>query len=298
MQYAFSKFDYQIKGMSVAFFLDSENNLREVLRELAQHCSGGQPAIELILEHSRYYQIAIFEFFEGLLRSSLADNERLLHALLPASVVSELKHNQTVAPINVPASTVLFTDFVGFTVASAAHPAEEIVAALEAYFNLFDGIMARHGLEKIKTIGDSYMAAGGVPQPQADHVNRVCLAAIEIIRLGQALTQTRREQNLVAWETRLGIHTGPVQAGIIGQRKFVYDLWGATVNFASRLEQSCEPGRIHVSAEVVAAAHPAFEFISRGPVTMKSVGTLETFYLQPNPVDASFYAQSVDAYFL
>jgi adenylate cyclase len=206
-------------------------------------------------------------------------SERLLLNVLPASVAEELKRSDEARPRHYASATVLFTDFVGFTSIAERLTPDELVAELDRCFRAFDEIAARHGLEKIKTIGDSYMAAGGVPRENETHAVDCIRAAIEIVRFMDDLREEKRAAGLACWEARVGIHSGPLVAGVIGREKFAYDVWGDTVNTASRMESSGAPGRINVSASTRALAGDAFAWEPRGLVAAKGKGEVEMFFV-------------------
>ncbi len=204
-------------------------------------------------------------------------SERLLLNILPASIAEQLKDGRRDAPIavNVPSATVLFADLVGFTALSAVTPPDRLLALLDQIFSRFDALAERHGLEKIKTIGDAYMAAAGVPAPRDDHAVAAARMALEMI---DALEEAARAVDL-PFALRVGVHTGPLVAGVVGHRKFSYDLWGDTVNTASRLESHGEPGRVHVSAAVRDALGDRFRLESRGEIDLKGKGLTPTWFL-------------------
>ncbi|MGH9536119.1 MAG: adenylate/guanylate cyclase domain-containing protein, partial [Terriglobales bacterium] len=170
-------------------------------------------------------------------------SEDLLLNILPAPIAGELQEQGSVAPKYFEDVTILFTDFVGFTRASEALPVEELIHRLHRFFTRFDQIMGRYGLEKLKTIGDAYMCAGGIPVKNSSHPVDAVLAAFAIL---EAVASDPEFE--APWPVRIGIHTGPVAAGVVGIHKFSFDLWGDTVNFASRLEATGEPNRINISA--------------------------------------------------
>jgi guanylate cyclase len=203
-----------------------------------------------------------------------ARSEALLHNMLPVEIADQLKRRTGLIAERFDAATVLFADIVGFTVLADRLPAERIVAMLDDVFSDFDEIAARRGLEKIKTIGDAYMVVGGVPRHREDHVEAVVAMAFEM----QAAV-ARRSSPDAPLHLRIGIHTGPVVAGVIGKTKFVYDLWGDTVNTASRMESHGVPGAIHVTTEVRDRLPERFAAESRGKIAIKGKGELATFLL-------------------
>lgn len=202
-------------------------------------------------------------------------SERLLLNILPQSIAQRLKQSEAVIADRFENISVLFADMVNFTQMSAKISPEKLVELLNYVFSQFDEITRRHGLEKIKTIGDSYMLAGGVPVHKEDHLEAVIQAACEMLDVIKKQF-TDRGRNL---QIRIGLHTGPAVAGVIGSYKFTYDLWGETVNLASRLESSSLPGEIHCSEPVYLAMKDRFQFQPRGKVMLKGVGEVNTYLL-------------------
>ncbi|MBL8669187.1 MAG: adenylate/guanylate cyclase domain-containing protein [Alphaproteobacteria bacterium] len=213
-----------------------------------------------------------------------ARSDELLLSILPAETAERLKAGEVVIADSAEDVTVLFADIVGFTAYSADRSAEEVVSMLNRVFSGFDELAAACGVEKIKTIGDGYMAVGGLPEPRPDHARRVALMALGMIEVLRML----RTQHGVAIDVRIGMHCGRAVAGVIGRRKFSYDVWGDTVNTASRMESTGAPGRINVSRAV--AMHLAGEFAlePRGRLAVKGKGELECYFLLgPKPQAAS-----------
>lgn len=206
-----------------------------------------------------------------------ADN--LLLDILPAETAQELKDKGIVLAKSYPVATVMFTDFVGFSAFARTLTAEELVEQIDFYFRAFDDIVTRHGLEKIKTIGDSYMVAGGIPAPTADHVNNVLKAALEIRRFVASQRDRKIEQYGYPFDLRIGIHTGPVVAGVVGSSKIAYDIWGETVNIAARMEQTCDPHQINISEATYAHIKEEFDCIYRGRFEAKHVGEIEMYFV-------------------
>ena len=163
----------------------------------------------------------------------------------------------------------MLADFQGFTLlAERAEPAA-LIGFLDEYFNAFDDIMARHGLEKIKTIGDAYMAVGGVLESGVRHPIGACLAALEMQATVARMKSRSDELGLPSLDLRIGVHTGPVISGVVGNRRFTFDIWGDAVNVASFMEAQCVPGRINVSDTVAGHASALFELEPRGPIEAK-----------------------------
>ena len=212
---------------------------------------------------------------------SLADEARaeadaLLANMLPESIAERLKANPgELLADNVMNASVLFTDLVGFTPLARALGVERTVALLDEIITEFDDIAERHGVEKIKTIGDGYMAVSGVTVPLPDHEARLARMALELPTFIEGLSDMRG----LDLQIRIGMASGPVMAGVIGTGKFSYDVWGETVNLASRLESHGAPGQVHVSGEVQRALSDAFHFEPRGAIELKGVGSMETWFL-------------------
>lgn len=203
----------------------------------------------------------------------------LLLNILPEATAQELKEKGKVASKKMESVTVLFSDFVDFTKHSEKLDSEELVQSIDYYFSKFDEIMERHNLEKIKTIGDCYMCAGGLPFETKDHAHKMMLAAIEMSQFVNSCSLMNAATKC-CFEIRIGIHTGPVVAGVVGTRKFAYDIWGDTVNIAARMESSSEPGRINVSKTTYDLVKDTYEFEFRGEVDAKNKGKLEMYFLK------------------
>lgn len=206
-------------------------------------------------------------------------SDDLLLNILPGTIAEELKETGLVEPVLFPSATVLFTDIKGFTKIAAAMAANELVGELNEIFTMFDAISARFGIEKIKTIGDSYMCAGGLPSPRPSHAVDTVLAGLAIQRAMAEMNAGRKREGLHPWEVRLGVHTGPVMAGVVGKRKFAYDIWGDTVNAASRMESSGEPGRVNASAATWELVRGFFSSEHRGRVMAKNIGEIDMYFI-------------------
>jgi class 3 adenylate cyclase len=202
-------------------------------------------------------------------------SERLLLNVLPAPIAARLKQRGDVIADGFPDVTVLFADLVDFTRRSERIAPEQVVAILNDLFTIFDQFAEREGLEKIKTVGDAYMVAGGLPEPRPDHAEAVAEMALAI-RDEVAHHADLDGQPL---QVRIGIDTGPVVAGVIGRDKFIYDLWGDTVNTASRMESHGVPGCIQVTARTYQRLHDAYRFERRGPIAVKGKGEMVTWFL-------------------
>jgi len=204
----------------------------------------------------------------------------LLLNILPEEVANELKENG-VAKTHKMNVSVLFTDFIDFTGISEKVDASELVFMLNDYFKEFDSIMEKYGIEKIKTNGDSYMAAGNVPVPLDDYAKKTVLAGLEMQSFVSNRKKDLESQGKPFFVMRLGIHIGPVVAGIVGVKKFQYDIWGDTVNTASRLETNGESGKVNISQSTYEYLKndPAFVFESRGQIEAKGKGMVEMYFV-------------------
>ena len=196
-------------------------------------------------------------------------SEELLLNILPKAVADELKLNGATQPLHYDSVTVIFTDFKGFTKISEQMSAEELVGELDIFFTSFDELADKYKLEKLKTIGDAYMCAGGLPTVNNTHPVDACLFALQVQFVMKETKRIKSEKGLPFWELRLGIHTGPVVAGVIGKKKFAYDVWGDAVNTAARMESSGEPGRINISGRTYDLVKDFFEFDYRGKIGAK-----------------------------
>ena len=209
-------------------------------------------------------------------------SEGLLHNILPEEVAAELKQKGYADVKEFEVATILFSDFKGFTTLSEKLTAAELVAEIDHCFKGFDGIMERHGIEKIKTIGDAYMAAGGLPEPRHGHPADVVRAALDMQDFMSDYKAQRVAEGRLYFEMRLGLHSGPVIAGIVGVKKFAYDIWGDTVNTASRMESSGAPGRVNISQATYERVRdePGLRFIPRGEVEAKGKGRMEMWFVE------------------
>jgi PAS domain S-box-containing protein len=206
--------------------------------------------------------------------------EQLLLNVLPSDIAEELKKTGKVEPRAFSETTVVFTDFVDFTATAESLSAAELVRELDHCFREFDNIIHERGIEKLKTIGDSYMFAAGIPSGSRTHAVDCILAALEMRRFMRSEMEARTRAGKPFWEMRTGVHTGPVMGGVIGNKKFAYDIWGDTVNTASRMESSGLPGQVNVSKSSYEAAREFFEFEPRGQIATKRKGQLEMFIVR------------------
>ncbi|MCW3119075.1 MAG: family 3 adenylate cyclase [Chitinophagaceae bacterium] len=223
-----------------------------------------------------------------ILDTQKAQIEGLLLNILPAEVSKELQQKGEATPRFYESVSVLFTDFKGFTKIADSLSPQEVVAELSECFVAFDEIIDRNGLEKIKTIGDAYMCAGGIPVSNTTHPVNIVKAGLEIVQFMKQKNEKRTMSGLEMWELRVGVHTGPVVAGVVGKKKYAYDIWGTTVNIASRMESNGEPGQINISMATYELVKHEFECYYRGKIYAKNVGEIDMYFIkeniQPEPV--------------
>jgi class 3 adenylate cyclase/CheY-like chemotaxis protein len=202
-------------------------------------------------------------------------HEILLRNILPGEIVTRLNNGELVIADRIEQATILFADLVGFTAVAARVTPSVLVDNLNRIVSAFDDLCRESGIEKIKTIGDAYMAAAGLPLPRPDHAEAIADFALAMLDTLEALNPTLD----VPFEIRVGIHTGPVVAGVIGSHRFLYDIWGDSVNLASRLESHSLPGRIHVSPQVSRLLGSRYELEPRGLINLRGIGKIRTSFL-------------------
>ena len=216
----------------------------------------------------------------GELESARMRADELLLNILPAPIASRLKRKETTIADGYQEVTILFADIVDFTSMSAEADPIDVVNKLNDIFSDFDDLAARYGLEKIKTIGDAYMVAGGLPKPKEDHCQAVAAFAVDMLEAVNRHTSWSGDPIRL----RVGINTGPVVAGVIGHQKFIYDLWGDAVNVASRMESNGLSNQIQVTAAVRECLESQYDFVARTPIYVKGKGEMVTYILQPESI--------------
>ncbi|MCB0699228.1 MAG: hypothetical protein KDC11_05235 [Chitinophagaceae bacterium] len=204
-------------------------------------------------------------------------SDDLLRNILPEEVAEELKQRGSTEAKYFDHVSVLFTDFVDFTQAGEKFSPQELVDELDTCFKAFDAIISKYGIEKIKTIGDAYLAVCGLPKATDDHAEKMVNAAMDIMTFMQNRKKALPDR---AFDIRIGIHSGAVVAGIVGVKKFAYDIWGDTVNIAARMEQTSEPGRINISENTHELVKGKFEFVYRGEIEAKNKGKMKMYFLE------------------
>ena len=286
----FKKIDYNRVGFSISFFLRVENNMREILREIMTDLPNIDTVVawEYIYEQSKEYQEFVNKVFEDRLQEAIDESNRLLYNIFPKEIVQELKKNKSTKPKFFESATVLFTDFVGFTKISSTLEPEDLVNELDECFSLFDSIIEEFRIEKVKTIGDSYMCVAGLPIPNKTHCLEIALAALKMKNSFKELQNRKLIENKKYWDIRIGFHTGSVVAGVIAKKKFSYDVWGDTVNTASRIESSSLQGEINTSKDSYELLKDFFEFEFRGDIDVKGKGEIPMYFLKTLKKDYSF----------
>lgn len=210
-------------------------------------------------------------------------SDKLLLNILPEETAEELKQNGKVAAKRFESVTILFSDFQGFTSHAQNLSPEILVKSVDYYFSRFDEIMDKYELEKIKTVGDAYMCAGGLPFPTTDHPFKMVEAAFEMAAVMEEIKREPKE-GIVPFEVRIGINTGTVVAGVVGLNKFAYDIWGDAVNVASRMESLSEPGRINISENTYQRIKEVYDCVSRGKVLVKNKGEMEMYFVEKRKI--------------
>ena len=219
------------------------------------------------------------ELYQALLSEKQALDQFMAN-MLPASIAEELKRDGKVEPKYIDEASIMFCDFVGFTKLTETMSPQNLIDLLHQCFCKFDSIVAKHGVEKIKTIGDAYMCVAGATGDQEDHAKRLCMAALEMIGYLKKTNQTREKLRMSTWDMRIGIHSGPVIAGVVGENKFTFDVWGDAVNIAALMEQNSERGRVNVSESTQHRVSQEFQLEDRGFVHTGKKGDLRMFFIR------------------
>jgi len=236
-----------------------------------------------LLDHTRYMSWAKSKQIEKQREELKSDKEKidkLLLNILPEPVARELKDQGYVKPVLYNSVTIVFTDFVGFTKIAETLTPDQLVKELDEAFSRFDRIMDKYGLEKLKTIGDSYMYAGGVPVVNHTHEIDAVLGALEIQSFIGKMNAKKKCEDRPIFEIRIGINTGPLMAGVVGTKKFVYDVWGDSVNLASRMESSGERGQVNISESTYQRIKDFFETEHRGQIIAKNKGAVNMYFVK------------------
>ncbi len=271
-------------GQKVTFglFFQGESHMREMLREmlLSEKDSFAEEMYQTVLLQSDFISKCAYSYFDEIMQEAYEKSDALLRNILPDTVALELKTKGKASPLHVDSATVMFTDFSGFTGISSKMDPKDLIEELDICFSAFDSITAKYRLEKIKTIGDSYLCVGGLFE-DSPHIQDTCSAALEILQFMKERKEKKEaEEGKPYWNIRIGLHTGPLAAGVIGKKKFAFDIWGDTVNTASRMESSGEPGMINVSEQIYPKAKDIFSFKYRGEMEVKGKGRMKMYSLE------------------
>ena len=283
--------DDKIRGLQFDFDLDKKQDEISLLEKEAKinqlqgkrqknmtYASIIATVLIFLLALGTYRRYRFIKKTNRIIQNEIDKSEELLLNILPKETALELKQNGKVQAKQFDSVSVMFTDFKEFTNISHDLSPEELVKSVDFYFSKFDEIIEKYGLEKIKTIGDAYMCAGGLPFPTIDHASRMIQAAFEINKFVEE-SKKNENQNIKSFEIRIGINTGPVVAGVVGTKKFAYDIWGDTVNVASRMESTSVPGRINISETTYALIKDNYNCEYRGKVPVKNKGMMEMYFV-------------------
>jgi len=285
--------DDKIKGLQFSYEIEKKQDEIDLLAktaEIEQLNTKRQKAIStgigivglliLIMALGIFHRYKFINRTNKIIEAEKDRSENLLLNILPHETAEELKQHGEAKARRYDMVSILFTDFKGFTAISATLSPEELVKEIHHCYKAFDEIVTRHGIEKIKTIGDAYMAAGGLPVPNETHPMDVIKAAIEIRDFMANLRSERDKNNQPFFDIRIGIHSGPVVAGIVGTKKFAYDIWGNTVNIASRMESNSEPGKINISETTYQLVKDQFVCTPRGKINVKGGGDKSMYFVE------------------
>ncbi len=221
--------------------------------------------------------------------------EGLLLNILPEEIADELKATGVSKPRHFDEASVLFTDFKGFTAIADKLSPTDLVEELNTCFMEFDNIIERYDLEKIKTIGDAYMCAGNIPSADPDHAYKIVKAAMDIQKFIFSLNEKRRASGLESWNVRIGLHIGPLVAGVVGRKKYAYDIWGGTVNIASRMESNGSIEKINISSSMYDAIKDYFECSYRGKVNAKNIGDIDMYFIEHEKTEVAYQQKKATA---
>jgi len=260
-----------IAGVCIYLFYDTPSVLIARLLEIT-----GLSLPAFLIATTRYNnQIKQFETEHEIVQQK-EETDKLLRNILPDEIAAELKANGKVQPKRFAQAGILFTDIVNFSQLSEQRSPEQVALELDRCFRAFDKIIRAYGLEKIKTIGDAYMCVSGVPTPQTDFAERIVNAAKDM----QKWSKSQAEKGNKFGHIRIGIHVGPVVAGVVGEDKFAYDIWGKAVNIAARIESASESGKINISSDLFKLVKDKYNCIYRGEIKVKNMGEFGMYFIE------------------
>lgn len=259
-------------------FSDDDEDLLAAFSSLAGISLENARAYEELEKEKNSLEVKVQERTKDLAEAKRKSDELLLN-ILPTDTAEELKTIGKATPRDYEIVSVLFTDFKGFTKKAEKLSPNALIEELDRCFYYFDGLMDKYNLEKIKTIGDAYMCAGGIPRANKTNPFEAVLTGLEIQRFILQMQEEKRAKDELYWDVRLGIHTGPVVAGVVGMKKFAYDIWGDTVNTASRMESSGEVGKVNISGETYNFIKKYFDCTYRGKVAAKNKGEIDMYFV-------------------
>jgi class 3 adenylate cyclase len=235
---------------------------------------------DILFEQNSFIQRAAYRIFDKELKDSFKKTDAILNSVLPKYIVEELKQNGKVKPKSISSASILFCDLVGFT-KDCLHTftREDLLTELDECYSHFDRIVSMRGLEKIKTIGDSYMAASGITENNRLHTVDSVLSALKIQEFLRKYQKSQKRKGLPSWKVRIGIHCGPVVCGVLGEERFNFDIWGDTVNIAQRMEANGEADKVNISQDIFEQTKDFFDFEYRGKIPVKGKGDMEMYFV-------------------
>ena len=296
-QIADMRADYEIqKKEDEILVLKKEDEIAEIKakkQKIIKYITFVIAGLILLLAISYFRRYRLSKKTSLIIEAEKNRSQKLLLNILPKKAASELIHQGKVQAKKFQSVSVMFTDFKNFTKYSENLSPETLVETIGFYFSKFDEIIKKYGLEKIKTIGDSYMCAGGLPLPVEDHAQNMINAAFEIVEFVDKTKKNEKGTEKI-FDIRIGINTGPVVAGVVGSTKFAYDIWGDTVNVASRMESNSEPGKVNISENTYALVKDNFDCEYRGKIKVKNKGMMKMYFVNGIKDNAADNVPDVD----